>query len=151
MRVARTRVAPHGAALTGQTARLAMYAFVITMSFGCGHGDASEPYTPVGPNLPVVPPADPKLGSLAVRTMTSGARLDPDGYVVRFGGEWDYIHERTRVPTNGTVGVFLPPGEYPLTLLDVATNCEGEGLIDRSIIIVAGAVTEVVFQLLCGE
>lgn len=150
MRVARTRVASAGADVAGKSVWLAVCAFVITLSLGCGEGDASGPYTAVAPDLPVVPPADPTLGSLAVRTITSGARLDPNGYVVRSDVDWDdpkFLDFRVR--TNGTVGVFLTPGEYSFTLLDVAANCDGESLTQRRFRIVAGAVTEVVFQLAC--
>ena len=113
MRVARTRVAPAGADLASKSVWLAVCAFVITSSLSCGEDAASAPYTAVAPDLPVVPPADPKLGSLAVRTITSGARLDPNGYVVRSDVDWEeYTFREFRVRTNGTVGVFLPPGEY---------------------------------------
>jgi len=97
-----------------------------------------------------VPSLVERYGTVQVTTVTAGSGLDPDGFVVRIDGEWDYTHEATPLAVNGTVTLrSIPAGRHTLTLLGVASNCSGEDLTDRSIVVAADSTTAVVFELVC--
>ena len=87
---------------------------------------------------------------MVVRTKTSGSNIDPDGYVLRTDGEWDYTASPTPMAINGTVTLtFIAAGWHTLTLKEVAPNCSGASLQDREIFVVADAVTRVKFEVFC--
>ena len=115
------------------------------MAVACEAGHRPVPVAPF-------PPLGPGLGNVEVTTMTSGAVLPADGYVVRVDGEWDYEYEPTKVPTNGKVTLSnLTAGNHGLTLLGVPANCGGESLENRPIVVSSGAVTVVVFSVVCSD
>ena len=124
---------------------------LLIVSLGCGPSDGSESeaFTPVGPVTPVTP-VTVVPGSVAITTATSGADLDPDGYMMLVGGWWDYGFDPIRLATNGTVIIRgLAPGTQLLHLYEVSANCIGENLMDRLVVVASNAVTAVKFELQC--
>ena len=119
---------------------------------GCGvYDEITSPIVPVQPQTPTLPPSAAGYGSIAVTTRTSGSDLDPDGYVVRTDGEWDYTATPTPIAVNGTVTLrAIVAGAHTLTLKEVAPNCDGASLNDREVVVVAGAATQVVFEVVCN-
>jgi hypothetical protein len=103
------------------------------------------------PPPPPPPPTTDELQTVEVTTVTTGVRLDPDGYGV-LNDEWDYdVGDGETVPiaTNGTVNLHLRPGGHILSLVDVAANCSGKNLSDRPINAKVGVVTPVLFEVVC--
>jgi alpha-tubulin suppressor-like RCC1 family protein len=100
------------------------------------------------------PPGNEGLKRVEVTTVTTGVRLDPDGYGV-LNDEWDYdVGDGVTVPapTNGVVTLYLRPGGHILSLVDIAPNCSGEKSDDRVVVVEpAAVVTRVVFQVVCRE
>lgn len=94
-------------------------------------------------------------GGLRVTTMTGGTSPDPDGYLVNvasetigFGNEPSFSYDFGP----------LQPSDYTAILFDVALNCTvtgGEagdpGLFAATVPVVAGAITEVVFEIDCSS
>jgi hypothetical protein len=141
MRMARTCPTPDRANLI-RSRRLGVPAFLVALSLGCGAG----PVRPVSPD-------NRGLQRVEVTTVTTGVRLDPDGYGV-LNDQWDYgVGDgiTVAVPTNGAVILYLRPGSHVLSLVGVAENCSGENLDDRPIIVSPDAVTTVVFYVLCRD
>lgn len=115
---------------------------------GCG-GEIGFPFTPRTPKPPLAP-VSTGFGDVKVTTRTSGANVDPDGYVIRVNGYWDYDHEPTAIPANGTVTLrFLTPGVHTLSLDNVDVNCRGEKLEDRAITVTSDSTIAVEFQVEC--
>ena len=139
-----------------------MVALLTGVALACGGVDGptsrilsvppETPIIPSPPQKPSVPPGTETYGSVAVSTQTSGSDLDPDGYIVRTDGEWDYTASPTPIAINGTVTLkFIAAGHHTLTLKEVARNCRGENLSDREIVVVAESVTNVVFNVVCKD
>ena len=113
--------------------------------------EITSPFVPVQPQMPPLPQGIKGPGSIVVTTKTSGSDLDPDGYVVRTDGEWDYTAMPRPIAVNGTVTLSgIDAGSHTLTLKEVAPNCDGASLNDREIVVVAGAVIQVVFEVVCN-
>ena len=94
---------------------------------------------------------DTSLQRVEVTTATTGVRLDPDGYGV-LNDEWDYDvgdGVTAAVPTNGIVTLYLRAGRHVLSLVSVASNCSGEDLDDRPVVVSMGAATTVPFSVVC--
>ena len=130
-----------------------MSAVLVALSVGCGADSNPAPtLAPVPPNTPTTPTA-PTTQSVEVTTVTTGVRLDPDGYGI-LNDEWDYdVGDGVTVaaPTNGTAILYLRPGSHVLSVVGVAKNGSGENLDDRPVTVQLGAVARVLFQLTCKE
>jgi hypothetical protein len=118
---------------------------------GCGTADGlTSPIVPSFPKPPPAPPSVERYGSVVVTTKTSGSNLDPDGYVVRTDGYWDYSASPTPIAVNGTVTIRgIAAGGHSMSLDNVAPNCHDASLEDRPIRVVAEAVIQVVFEVVC--
>ena len=90
-------------------------------------------------------PATPEPANLEVRTLTSGAPADTDGYVLTVAGFGDQA-----VLPNGTFWLRgLLPGTYQLLLNGIAANCVVLGSNPMSITVTAGAVLHAAFEIQC--
>ena len=124
---------------------------VACVILGCGTADGlTSPVVPHFPKPPAAPPSVERYGSVVVTTKTSGSNIDPDGYVVRTDGWWDYSANPTPIAVNGTVTIRgIAAGGHSMTLDNVAPNCHDASLEDRPIRVVAEAVIQVVFEVVC--
>ena len=90
---------------------------------------------------------DIRLGTLEVSALTTGARPDPDGYQARVtGGQIDLSRA---IGINGTTAFSLAPGDYTVTLEDVAAPCQ---VADnpRVVGISDGVTSSTIFEVTCG-
>lgn len=106
-----------------------------------GCGDSARIATdPVGPNS----------GSLEVTVTTSGPELDTNGYgiaAVLAGG----IPALASAPLNGTTILSgLSPGDYAVTLSDVAPNCDVLSPPMQTARVTNGNATKISFAIRCG-
>jgi WD40 repeat protein len=86
-------------------------------------------------------------GALQITTVTTGAELDPDGYVLA----GDSIPQRP-ITANGTVTLTgLSPGTRSVFLTGIAGNCALTGANPRVVEITAGATMLVTFELACSR
>ncbi|MEP6687393.1 MAG: hypothetical protein ABJC36_03530, partial [Gemmatimonadales bacterium] len=88
----------------------------------------------------------PGSAGLELRTVTTGAPVDPDGYQVRVDGG-----PPTAIGLNATrsmpqVGV----GEHRIELEGVASHCVLAGPSLRAVTVVAGTIARVQFEVLCA-
>ncbi len=79
---------------------------------------------------------------------TSGGDPDPDGYVARVNGGSPVAIIGGPGPFVG--GWFLPPGNYTVTLSDVAPHCRLSGSNTASATVTSGDTTSVNFTVSCG-
>jgi hypothetical protein len=131
----------------------------LALSLACGADTVTRPPVEpaVTPGTPVTPtpgsPTDPSLQRVEVTVLTTGIRLDADGYGI-LNDEWDYdVGDGATVtaPTNGMVVLYLRPGPHVLSVVGVARNCRGDNISDRPITVTPGdAMTPVLFQLVCA-
>lgn len=150
MSVASRCLLADGATLTARSLRLGVGAFLVAASLGCGANDESA-LEPPGPTVPATTGVK-GYGDVKVTTVTTGADLDPDGYVVIVNSPWDDDHVPTKVPTNGSVTLHtLTPRTHVLLLLEVAPNCVGEQLDNHPVVVTANSVASVAFELVCSE
>jgi Tol biopolymer transport system component len=92
----------------------------------------------------------PPAGGLRVTTATTGVHLDPNGYDLEIRREGSNSVTHTAAAANGTANVSgLAPGNYLLTLLDVATNCDVVAPSPRAVAVVSGSATPVTFDVSC--
>ena len=89
-------------------------------------------------------------GSLRVTTVTTGYDFHPmSGYDLGLtlvpGSQSTTAH----IPTNGTVGLELLPGEYRLTLSSVFPDCEQASKNPKWAVVSAGSATAVTFEIMC--
>jgi hypothetical protein len=159
MRVARIRMRTATASRYWRGVAAALLALSVACGADAGTRPPVEPaVAPGAPGTPVTPipggPSDPSLQRVEVTTLTTGVRLDPDGYGI-LNDEWDYdVGDGATVtaPTNGTAVLYLRAGPHVLSVVGVARNCRGEDISDRSITVTAGdAATPVLFKLVCTE
>ena len=93
-----------------------------------------------GPNP--VPTAD--TGSLEVRTATTGASVDPDGYAAKVG------RGRQPVGVNAVATIAgLAPGEYDVELIGLTSNCVVSGANPQKVRVVAGETASANFEVAC--
>ena len=84
-------------------------------------------------------------GTLEVRSATTGADLDPDGYTVRVNGG-----SEKAIGINGTVSYpNLSAGDYRVELLGVASNCTVAGANPRTVSVSAGSAVQSAFEVSC--
>ena len=131
--------------------RWARFACVLAVVGNTACGTASEPsFALRDPTTPMAS-LDTSLQRVEVTTATTGVRLDSDGYGV-LNDEWDYDvgdGVTAAVPTNGIVTLYLRAGRHVLSLVSVASNCSGEDLDDRPVVVSMGAATTVPFSVVC--
>ena len=88
----------------------------------------------------------PATGTIATTTVTTGASIDPDGYVARVNG-----NAGKPIPVNGTVTrAALAPGAHTVQLDNVASNCQVQGENPRGVIVAGNQTTTVTFQVICA-
>ncbi|MFO7586778.1 MAG: hypothetical protein R6X22_01770, partial [Gemmatimonadota bacterium] len=89
----------------------------------------------------------PEEGGLQASAATTGADLDPDGYVL----ELDGVPEAA-VAANGSILVpGLAAGQYEVELTEVAENCAVGGSNPRQVTVAAGGTAETNFVVTCAE
>lgn len=143
---------PHGGSAAHSWARTVTILAVL-WSAACGTTSEQLSAPLPTPRKPVAPLAavDTTLYRVDVTTVTTGAHLDADGYGV-LNDEWDYdVGDAVTVdvPTNGTTTLFLRAGGPVMSLVGLASNCTGEDVDDRSVIVSTSAVTTVQFIVVC--
>jgi dipeptidyl aminopeptidase/acylaminoacyl peptidase len=90
-------------------------------------------------------------GALQVTTATTGVHLDPNGYSleIHVQGSSSAVAQ-TAVATNGTATVSgLLPGNYLLTLFDVAPNCDVVVPGPRPATVTSGSATPITLDISC--
>ncbi len=87
-----------------------------------------------------------QTGDLRVVVSTSGATVDPDGYVVAL----DSL--RQAVSVNGSVAfIKVTLGNHTTMLLDVAEGCVIREGNPKMVMIAQGGIAEVRFKVVCGQ
>ena len=90
--------------------------------------------------------AGPTTGSLEVTTTTTGAEVDPDGYIVQVDAE-----DRLTIGASSSFrSAGVTPGNHNIRLAGMASNCALEGDNPRPVTIAAGETTAVLFQVICS-
>ncbi len=86
-----------------------------------------------------------RVGSVRLTTVTTGADLDPDGYVAVIGGV-----PNQAVPVNGTTTIAgVREGSHTVALNGVATNCTITGAQTAVATVPIGATADVAFSIVC--
>jgi hypothetical protein len=91
----------------------------------------------------------PLVGDLRVNVSTTGVDADPDGYEARLDGD-----PGTDAPVgiDGSVTFFdVSTGSHPVTLVDVADNCEIDGPDSKSTTVLFGVTVDLDFDVTCQE
>lgn len=84
-------------------------------------------------------------GSIEVKTATTGADLDPDGYTVTLNGG-----SAQAIGVNATVTYSrLSGGEYQVALSGVASNCTVAGANPRTVSVSANKPSRTTFEISC--
>src|SRR5687768_13321470 len=90
-------------------------------------------------------------GSLRVITATSGADLDPNGYVARIARQGFGFDTTAALAANGTVTIAgLPAGDVNVALDGVSPNCEVIGANPRTVAVPSGGTGETAFDVTCA-
>ncbi len=85
------------------------------------------------------------IGSVWVAAATTGADLDPDGYLVSVDGG-----SGQAIATNGTLAISgLPAGDHTVALGGLAANCAVGGANPRTVSVAGGGTAEVAFAITC--
>jgi Tol biopolymer transport system component len=89
-------------------------------------------------------------GAMQVTTATTGVHPDPNGYSLEIRLQGSSSATLTAVATNGTATVSgLLPGNYLLTLFDVAPNCDVVVPGPRAVAVTSGSATPITFDISC--
>jgi hypothetical protein len=89
---------------------------------------------------------EPTTAVLELRTVTTGAPVDPDGYAMRLDGG-----EPTAIGANGTLSVpDLAAGEHVIELVGLASNCVLAGANPLTITANNGGVIRARFEVACS-
>jgi hypothetical protein len=88
--------------------------------------------------------APPATGALELRIVTVGDDIDPDGFLLSFGGGPDQA-----VPANGTWLWDGPGGTYTLAVTGLAFNCSMTS-VPAALIITTGQRTRASVQVSCS-
>ena len=93
------------------------------------------------------PPFEPPAGAIRVAAQTSGTDLDPDGYAVQVDSA-----AAQPVPANGALTIpVLEIGDHSVTLGGIAANCRLSDSPVRTVVVTAGAITDVLFAVDCSR
>ena len=88
----------------------------------------------------------PATGAIATTAVTTGADIDPDGYIARINGGAGKV-----LPANGSATrAGLAPGAHTVQLDNVASNCQVQGANPRAVIVAGNDTTPVTFELICA-
>ena len=88
----------------------------------------------------------PTTGSLEVTTTTTGAEVDPDGYIVQVDAE----DPQPIGSSSSFRSAGVTPGNHNIRLAGMRSNCTLEGDNPRPVTIAAGATTAVLFRVTCS-
>src|SRR5882724_542769 len=89
---------------------------------------------------------EPTTAVLELRTVTTGAPVDPDGYAVRIDGG-----QPTAIGANVTLSIpDLIAGEHSVELVGLAGNCVLAGENPRTVTANAGGVARTRFEVACS-
>jgi hypothetical protein len=89
----------------------------------------------------------PNLGALQVKTVTTGAGSDPDGYVVSVDGR-----PGEPIGANATLAIAdLTPGVHTAGLSGISDNCQVAGANPLSATVTVGVASLVSFSIECRE
>lgn len=88
------------------------------------------------------------MTSVKVTTITTGIDRDTNGYFLNLHGT-GFLS--VRLPSNGTVSLSPNPGNYPLSLSDMAANCDVISPSPRQIAVVIGSPLEITLDIRCEE
>lgn len=92
-------------------------------------------------------PTGVDTGSINVTAATTGASLDPDGYVLTVDGV-----EVQSIGVNSTLTLAgLEPGDHELGLSGLAPNCSVSSANPQTVTVVAGESVSVSFEIECGS
>jgi hypothetical protein len=82
--------------------------------------------------------------NIAVATTTTGADLDPDGYLVSLNG-----NEAPAIGINDKITYGVDPGDYDVMLSGIASNCAVQGSATESVTVAAKETAQVKFAVAC--
>ncbi|HEY8256416.1 MAG TPA: hypothetical protein VIG08_02050 [Gemmatimonadales bacterium] len=88
---------------------------------------------------------EPTTGTLHITTSTSGAELDPDGYIVQIDAG-----PTQAITISGELSVTADSGGHAIRLDGVAANCTVSGDNPRSVTVADDQTTEVAFAIACA-
>ena len=87
------------------------------------------------------------VGTILVTATTTGDGTDKDGYEVRLDDE-----NVGRIDVNGTLELTgILPGEHEVRLRNVAKDCDVDGSATRLVVVVAGLVATVHYDVVCDD
>ena len=89
-------------------------------------------------------PTGPATGTLEITTVTTGDRVDPDGYVVALDGDGKPIGSNATLMLSD-----LAPGEHELELQGLAAECAIAGSNPRPVTVESGIRGRVTLQISC--
>lgn len=99
------------------------------------------------PRAVTVPEEEFELtGTIEVGTITSGANIDPDGYIVSA----DEAHSLPIGATGSVTFAGLAPRSYAVLLSGIASNCVVAGANPTPVVVLAGGNYTVQFDLNCS-
>ena len=88
----------------------------------------------------------PATGTIATTAVTTGASIDPDGYIARVNGG-----AGKPILPNGTVTrAGLAPGAHTVQLDNIAANCQVQGDNPRAVVVAGNQTTPVTFEVICA-
>jgi TolB protein len=97
---------------------------------------------------------DPATGSLLVTTATTGADLDPDGYLLRVEGsaaDGSRYRETWRLDATGAQTISkVPIGDVRVTLSGLAVNCEPVDTTQRTVMVPPAGAAALAFRVSCA-
>jgi WD40 repeat protein len=86
-------------------------------------------------------------GTLRVTTLTSGAEIDPNGYLIVIDG----IPEPARTNPTSVYSTDITSGDHTVGLSDVTPNCSSQDGLSRGITIGSATNQDVAFTLTCMQ
>ena len=89
-------------------------------------------------------PTGPATGTLEITTVTTGDRVDPDGYVVALDGDGKPIGSNATLMLSD-----VAPGEHELELQGLAAECAIAGSNPRPVTVESGIRGRVTLQISC--
>jgi hypothetical protein len=117
-------------------ARMLWAALTLVGTWACSEG--SDNTLPLG--------VQQGSGSIEVTVITMGDMLDPDGYIVAIDEDLSQA-----VGVNGAVEfTSLLPGQYDVSLSEVAQNCEVAAPNPQSVTVIRDIVSEALFSVRCA-